>query len=140
MEKVLESVVANLRTGDCVLRLQSKKLLKHNMALTNSYMTNLRQVSDIISGHGSKKFVRGVDENDCLYGCLYWNHNFKEETCSCHLLLKRRHSHSCVDGAEVSIHYSWRQQHRLRALETYLAGQLRNEFFFHTFGFVFTMG
>jgi hypothetical protein len=41
-KKVLESVVANLRTGDCVLRLQSKKLLKHNMALTNSYMTNLR--------------------------------------------------------------------------------------------------
>ncbi|CAM6018113.1 unnamed protein product [Sphagnum balticum] len=44
-KKVLESVVANLRTGDCVLRLQSKKLLKHNMALTNSYMTNLRQHS-----------------------------------------------------------------------------------------------
>jgi hypothetical protein len=42
--KVLESVVTNLRTGDCVLRLQSKKILKHNVALTNSYVTNLRQV------------------------------------------------------------------------------------------------
>jgi hypothetical protein len=40
--KVLESVVTNLRTGDCVLRLQSKKILKHNVALTNSYVTNLR--------------------------------------------------------------------------------------------------
>jgi hypothetical protein len=99
-------------------------------------------VSDIISGHGSKKFVnyRGVDENDSLYGYLYWSHNFKEETCSYHLLLKRHHSHSCVDGAEVSIHYGWRQQHRLRALEIYLAGQLPNEIFFRTFGFVFTMG
>ncbi len=56
------------------------------------------------------------------------------------LLLKRRRSHSCVDGAEVSIHYGWRQQHRLRALETYLAGQLPNEICLRTFGFVFTMG
>lgn len=34
--------MANLRTGDRVLRLQSKKQFKHNVHLSNSYMTNLR--------------------------------------------------------------------------------------------------
>lgn len=40
--QVSNSLIANLRTGDRLLRLQSKKTLKHNMTLSNSYMTNLR--------------------------------------------------------------------------------------------------